>query len=283
MTQTTPPRSPGSQPTAQAWRGIAAEDADDITGEPGVAAAAARPGACCRTCSARTGGRVADDPAADRDRQPRPPWPGRGWSASASTGIPPLTARTTRCRWRSSSPRSPSAVAVQAVTTRAFIGAHRQPRRRRGARAPAPAVRPLPAAAGRRSTSTTPPAGSSPGRSPTSTRSPTCSTRAWTRWSPRCFSLLLVGAGMLLLDWPLALVVLAGFVPLAWLTGLVPARVGGRLPADPGDDRPGHRAVRGDLRRHPRGPGVPPGAPERGDLRRAQRGLRGGQPALAPG
>ena len=31
-------------------------------------------------------------------------------------------------------------------------------------------------------------------------------------------SLVLVGAGMLLLDWPLALVVLAGFVPLAWLT-----------------------------------------------------------------
>jgi ATP-binding cassette, subfamily B, bacterial len=32
------------------------------------------------------------------------------------------------------------------------------------------------------------------------------------------FSLLLVGAGMLLLDWPLALVVLAGFGPLTWLT-----------------------------------------------------------------
>jgi ATP-binding cassette, subfamily B, bacterial len=31
-------------------------------------------------------------------------------------------------------------------------------------------------------------------------------------------SLLLVGAGMLLLDWPLGLVVLAGFGPLAWLT-----------------------------------------------------------------
>ena len=31
-------------------------------------------------------------------------------------------------------------------------------------------------------------------------------------------SLLLVGAGMLLLDWPLALVVLTGFGPLAWLT-----------------------------------------------------------------
>jgi ATP-binding cassette, subfamily B, bacterial len=32
------------------------------------------------------------------------------------------------------------------------------------------------------------------------------------------FSLLLVGAGMLLLDWPLALVVLTGFGPLTWLT-----------------------------------------------------------------
>jgi len=32
------------------------------------------------------------------------------------------------------------------------------------------------------------------------------------------FSLLLVGIGMLLLDWPLALVVLTGFIPLVWLT-----------------------------------------------------------------
>jgi ATP-binding cassette, subfamily B, bacterial len=32
------------------------------------------------------------------------------------------------------------------------------------------------------------------------------------------FSLLFVGTGMLLLDWPLALVVMAGFVPLAWLS-----------------------------------------------------------------
>lgn len=32
------------------------------------------------------------------------------------------------------------------------------------------------------------------------------------------FSLLLVGAGMLLLDWPLALVVMAGFAPLTWMT-----------------------------------------------------------------
>jgi len=32
------------------------------------------------------------------------------------------------------------------------------------------------------------------------------------------FTLLLVGTGMLLLDWPLALVIMAGFVPLVWLT-----------------------------------------------------------------
>jgi ATP-binding cassette, subfamily B, bacterial len=32
------------------------------------------------------------------------------------------------------------------------------------------------------------------------------------------FSLVLVGVGMLLLDWPLALVVLTGFLPLTWLT-----------------------------------------------------------------
>ncbi|MGO8883726.1 MAG: ABC transporter ATP-binding protein [Streptosporangiaceae bacterium] len=32
------------------------------------------------------------------------------------------------------------------------------------------------------------------------------------------FSLLLVGTGMLLLDWPLALVVMTGFVPLIWLS-----------------------------------------------------------------
>ena len=32
------------------------------------------------------------------------------------------------------------------------------------------------------------------------------------------FSLVFVGTGMLLLDWPLALVVMAGFVPLAWIS-----------------------------------------------------------------
>ena len=72
------------------------------------------------------------------------------------------------------------------------------------------------------------------------------------------FSLLLVGVGMLLLDWPLALVVLAGFGPLAVAYLVVPARVGDRLPAQPGNDRTGHRGFCGDLHRHPRRPGVPP-------------------------
>ncbi len=72
----------------------------------------------------------------------------------------------------------------------------------------------------------------------------------------------------------------AGRVRAAGLADdLVPARVRGRLPADPGNDRAGHRAFRGDLRRYPRGAGVPPGAAQRGDLRQPQRRLRGGQPA----
>ena len=84
-------------------------------------------------------------------------------------------------------------------------------------------------------------------------------------------TLVLVGTGMLLLDWPLALVVLAGFLPLTWLSALVPPRVGDRLPADQGNRRAGHRALRRDLRRAPGGAGVPQGAAQRGDLRRASR------------
>ena len=82
-------------------------------------------------------------------------------------------------------------------------------------------------------------------------------------------TLLLVGTGMLLLDWQLGLVVLAGFIPLTWLTRLVPARVGQRLPAHQGGHRAGHRAVRRDVRRDTGGAGVPPGAAELGDLLRA--------------
>ena len=42
---------------------------------------------------------------------------------------------------------------------------------------------------------------------------------------------------------------------------LVPARVRGRLPPHQGNDRAGHRALRGDFRRDPRGAGVPPRGP----------------------
>ena len=89
------------------------------------------------------------------------------------------------------------------------------------------------------------------------------------------FSLLLVGTGMLLLDWPLALVVMAGFIPLIWLTAWFRRRVRPGLPPDQGDDRPGHRAVRGDVRRYHGGAGVPPGGAESGALHRPQRRLRG--------
>ncbi len=71
--------------------------------------------------------------------------------------------------------------------------------------------------------------------------------------------------------------------PAGLADDVVPARVRARLPADPGNDRPGHRPLRGDLRRYPRGAGVPPGTAQRGDLRPSQRELRGGQPSLVPG
>ena len=50
---------------------------------------------------------------------------------------------------------------------------------------------------------------------------------------------------------------------------LVPAELGHRLPAHQGDERAGHRVLRGDLRRAAGGPGVPPGGAELGDLRPA--------------
>ena len=65
-----------------------------------------------------------------------------------------------------------------------------------------------------------------------------------------------------------------GFHPAGVAVGLVPARVRGRLPPHQGCQRAGHRALRGDIRRPASGAGVPPGEAERGDLRRAFRGLR---------
>ncbi len=44
---------------------------------------------------------------------------------------------------------------------------------------------------------------------------------------------------------------------------VVPPRVRDRLPAQQGGDRRRDRRLRGDVRRHPRGTGVPPGAPQR--------------------
>ena len=90
-------------------------------------------------------------------------------------------------------------------------------------------------------------------------------------------TLLLVGTGMLLLDWRLAVVVLAAFVPLTLLAGWFRRRVRDRLPAHPGGELAGHRALRRDVRRPAGGAGVPPGAAQRGDLRRAVRRLRAGQ------
>ncbi len=70
--------------------------------------------------------------------------------------------------------------------------------------------------------------------------------------------------------------------PAAVAVGLVPPRVGAVLPPHQGDHRPGHRALRRDLRRHQGGPGVPQGRAQRGDLHRPQPGLRRRQPARRP-
>ncbi len=68
--------------------------------------------------------------------------------------------------------------------------------------------------------------------------------------------------------------VMAGFLPLAWL--IAPGSSASlRSPTgEPGRPSRGHRSIRRDLQRNPRGPGLPPGAAERRDLRRAQPGLR---------
>ena len=63
---------------------------------------------------------------------------------------------------------------------------------------------------------------------------------------------------------------------------LVPAPVVRRLPAYPRDRRRRHRALRRVHDRHPRRPGVPPGASQRGDLRRGQHRLPRRQHARVP-
>ncbi len=65
----------------------------------------------------------------------------------------------------------------------------------------------------------------------------------------------------------------AAAAPAAAVHPLVPARVQRHLPQDQGDRRPGHRPLRRVDDRHPRGPGVPQGVAQPGDLRAAQPGL----------
>ena len=89
-------------------------------------------------------------------------------------------------------------------------------------------------------------------------------------------SCVLVGTGMLLLDWPLGLVVLSGLRTAGLAVGLVPAQLLGHLPVDQGSERAGHRALRRDVRRAAGGAGVPPREAELRDLRRARRRLRQG-------
>ena len=96
------------------------------------------------------------------------------------------------------------------------------------------------------------------------------------------FSLLLVGVGHAAARLAAGAGRAGRLDPAGLADGLVPARVGGGLPAQPGDHRPGHRALRGDVRRDQRGPGVPPGTAQRGDLRRPEPGLRGRRAALVP-
>ena len=85
--------------------------------------------------------------------------------------------------------------------------------------------------------------------------------------------LSLVGISVLLvwLDPVLAVIVLAGFVPLAAAHPLVPAPLAGDLPAHPHHGRPADRAVRRVDERHPRGAGLPPGGAQRRDHGRPRR------------
>ena len=241
----------------------------------------AGPGGCCATCCARTGRRPGSSWSSSSPPT-WPSWPGRTWSAGASTQIPRLT------RTHDAAPLIlliggfAVAVAVQALTTRAYIGGIGQLgssvvlelRRRLFVH-----FQRLPIAFHERYTS---------GRVISRQVSDIDSIQdlfedGLDTLVSAVFTLLLVGTGMLLLDWELALVIFAGFIPLLWLSAWFRRESALVLPAHPGDDRPGHRALRGDLRRHPGGAGVPPRGPQRGDLHRPQRGLRRRQPARRPG
>ncbi len=86
-------------------------------------------------------------------------------------------------------------------------------------------------------------------------------------------ALTLVGTAVLLLylDVELGLVALACGPFLFWLTNWFRKSSRGQLPRHPREGRARHRPLRGVDGRHPRGPGVPPRAPQPGDPRRRQR------------
>ena len=63
---------------------------------------------------------------------------------------------------------------------------------------------------------------------------------------------------------------------------LVPQVVGGQLPVDPREGRAGHHPLRRVDGRDPGGAGLPPGAPQPGDLRRRQRPVPRRQPRRLP-
>jgi len=175
--------------TADAWRGIAAEETDQLTA--GVSALLRRRARRLLTDLLRPHKRMVTGSlllvvTANLAALAGPWLVGLG----IDQGIPPLIHGGDLVPLALIVAGFSAAVAVQAVTTRAFVGqigklgedgvldlrqrlfAHFS-----GCRSPF--------------TSTTPPAASSPGRSPTSIRSPSCSRTAWTPWcrrSSRCCS-----------------------------------------------------------------------------------------------
>ena len=202
--------------TPATWQGIAAENVEEVTGK--LSALLRRRARRLLTALLRPYRRqVAWTLVLIVSRTWRP-WPGRGWSGvGIDRGIPPLVTDRDVAPLAAIMAAFFVAVAVQAVTTRAFIreigrfgeGVVRELRRRLFAH-----FQRLPVAFHERYTS---------GRVISRQTSDIDSIsdlfeEGLDSLVSAVFSLLLVGVGMLLLDWPLALVVLAGFGPLAALT-----------------------------------------------------------------